>query len=132
MCVFLCVCVCVWDLIKVCDDVIEEAETSKVLVSSLFLLVVFGEPWQRGEEDTDPLVRLRVEFLWCPDTNTMSTPAHAHTHTHTTADTLGSSYLIIAVPLQEVLGDVGWEDVEQQARVVLPQLPHVLHLLSGL
>ena len=44
----------------------------------------------------------------------------------------GSSYLVVAVPLQEVLGNVGRQDVEQQALVVLPQLPHVIHLLSGL
>lgn len=51
------------DLIKVCDDVIEEAETFKVLISSLFLLIVVGEPWQRGEEDADPFIRLRVQLL---------------------------------------------------------------------
>lgn len=64
-------------------------------------------------------------------------PRHKHnvhtcTHTHLCRHTRGSSYLIIAVSLQEVLGDVGWEDVEQQALVVLSQLPHVLHFLSGL
>lgn len=51
------------DLIKVCDDVIEEAETFKVLISSLFLLIVVGESWQRGEEDADPFIRLRVQLL---------------------------------------------------------------------
>lgn len=31
-----------------------------------------------------------------------------------------------------MLGDVGGQDVEQQTFVVLPQLPHVLHLLPRL
>lgn len=44
----------------------------------------------------------------------------------------GSRYLVVAVPLQEVLGDVDRQDVEQQTLVVLPQLPHVLHLLPRL
>ena len=44
----------------------------------------------------------------------------------------GGRYLIIAVSLQEVMGDVSWQDVEQQTLVVLPQLLHVLHLLPRL
>lgn len=45
---------------------------------------------------------------------------------------MASRNLIAAVPLQEVLGHVSWQDVEQQTLVVLPQLPHILHLLPRL
>lgn len=41
----------------------------------------------------------------------------------------GIRYLIIAVSLQEVLGDMCGQDIEQQTLIVLPLLLHVLHLL---
>lgn len=63
------VCVCVFDLIKVGDDVIEEAETLHVLMDGHFVLVKVGEARQRSKEDADPLIRLSVQLL--------------HTHTHT-------------------------------------------------
>lgn len=53
-------------------------------------------------------------------------------HTVTDTHVSGGRYLIIAVSLQEVLCDVGRQDVEQQTLVVLPQLLHVLHLLPRL
>lgn len=58
------------DLIKVGDDVVEEAETLNVLMNDLFLLIEVGETRQTGEEDADSLVRLRVQLL------------KTHTHTH--------------------------------------------------
>lgn len=41
----------------------------------------------------------------------------------------GIRYLIIPVSLQEVLGDMCGQDIEQQTLIVLPLLLHVLHLL---
>lgn len=41
----------------------------------------------------------------------------------------GIRYLIIAVSLQEVLGNMCRQDIEQQTLIVLPLLLHVLHLL---
>lgn len=124
--VFSCVCVCVYDLIEVGDDVVEEAETLDGLMNELLLLVEVGETRQRGEENADSLVRLRVQLL---KTHTQSTAGYTHTHTHLLT---GSRYLVAAVSLQEVLGDMGRQDVEQQTLVVLPQLLHVLHLLPRL
>lgn len=46
------------NLVEVSDDVVEEAEALDVLMNELLLLIEVRETQQRGEEDTDSLVRL--------------------------------------------------------------------------
>lgn len=65
------------DLIKVGDDVVEEAETLNVLMKDLFLLIEVGETRQTGEEDADSLVRLRVQLLQT-HIHTQLTPGYIH------------------------------------------------------
>lgn len=53
----MCVCV-IYDLIKVADDVVKEAETLNMLMKDLLFLVEVGESGQRGKQHAHSLIRL--------------------------------------------------------------------------
>lgn len=66
----------VYDLIKVTDDAVKEAETLDLLMNEFFLLVEVRKARQRSKEDADVRVRLRVQLLTHTNTRLCQSQTH--------------------------------------------------------